>query len=95
MPVTNFKSNKLSHIDKRQRAEQVQKMIEEGLDEPCSPSKFESVRLPNKTLKQAKEVGDSTVHIATQEIQSPTTFLRGESSVPIDSFFNNDERTSV
>ncbi len=95
IPVTNFKSNKLSHIDKKQRAEQVQKMLLEGLDEPCSPTKFESIRLPNKITKHNKDVGDSTVHIATQEIQSPTQFLRGHSLSPIDNFFASDDKNSI
>jgi hypothetical protein len=58
------KSNKLSQIDKKQRAEQVQKLREDGLDEPGSPTRYESIRLPNKVIKQQKEIGAATVHIA-------------------------------
>ena len=70
-------------------------MIEDGIDEPGSPTKFESVRLPNKVVKQLKDIGDSTVHMSTQEIQSPTSFLRGGLSVPVDNFFTNDDKASV
>ena len=52
IPVTNFKSNKLSQIDKKARAEEVMRMKEEGKDMPGSPSQFEAIRQPNKTNKQ-------------------------------------------
>ena len=64
IPVANFKSNKLSHLDKKHRAEEVQKMLASGIDDPGSPTKFDAIRMPNKVTKQSKEVGQSTVCIA-------------------------------
>lgn len=45
IPIANFKSNKLSHIDKKHRAEEFEKMMESG--EPGSPKLFDAIRLPN------------------------------------------------
>ncbi len=66
--VSNFKSNKLSHIDKKQRAEEVQKMKDLGLDNPGSPGRFEAIRMPNKVSKQSKEISGTTVTMNQQEI---------------------------
>jgi hypothetical protein len=57
VPICNFKSNKLSLIDKKQRAEEAL-LIKTGKDEPGSPTRFDVIRLPNKTTKQTKEIGD-------------------------------------
>lgn len=46
--ISNFKSSKLSHIDKRQRQEEVEKMRAQGYDEPGSPTRFDAIRLPNQ-----------------------------------------------
>ena len=52
IPICNFKSNKLSHIDKKQRAEQVEHIKKSGYDEPGSPYRYEAIRLPNtKTIQ--------------------------------------------
>jgi hypothetical protein len=74
----------------------VQKIIENGLDDPGSPGKFEAIRMPNKVNKQSKEVGGSTIHTAYQEIQSPTTFLGGKQGqgLALDNFCINDEKNS-
>lgn len=50
IPICNFKSNKLSHIDKKHREEQVNQIRTQGMDEPGSPYKFEAIRLPNKII---------------------------------------------
>jgi len=47
--ISNFKSSKLSHIDKKQRQEEVEKMRKNGYDDPGSPQKFDAIRLPNKS----------------------------------------------
>jgi len=45
IPIANFKSNKLSHIDKKHRAEEFEKYIQ---NEPMSPGIYQAIRLPNK-----------------------------------------------
>jgi hypothetical protein len=52
VPITNFKSNKLSHIHKKERAEQVEIIKNSGHDEPGSPFKQEAQRQPNKKVVQ-------------------------------------------
>jgi len=44
IPVANFRSNKLSHIDKKQRAEELEALIKAGKDQV---SATDAIRLPN------------------------------------------------
>lgn len=45
IPIANFRSNKLSQLDRKQRAEEVQKLMQSGKDQVPSSDGF--VRLPN------------------------------------------------
>jgi hypothetical protein len=48
VPIANFKSNKLSQINKKQKQEEVEKLkMDPSYDMPGSPTRFESIRLPN------------------------------------------------
>ena len=73
IPIANFKSNKLSHIDKRLRAEEFERLRLE----PGSPGIHDAIRLPNKVTSQVKTLGDTRVQIKQQEIMSPTQFFGG------------------
>ena len=57
VPIANFKSNKLSHIDKKHRAEEFEKLK----NEPGSPGIYNAIRLPNKVSSQIKSLGESQV----------------------------------
>jgi len=63
IPISNFKSNKLSHIDKQTRMAEFEKMIN-SQGEPQSPMIHDAIRLPNKintsALKGAAAIGGST-----------------------------------
>lgn len=50
IPVANFKSNKLSQIDKKQRAEELDALIKSGKDQI---SATDAIRLPNAVPKGA------------------------------------------
>ena len=78
VPINNFKSNKLSQLDKKQRAVDVQHIIESGYDEPGTPYRIEAIRLPNKLVHGYKEVGGDNVtqFVESQEIQSPTLYFK-------------------
>ena len=58
IPIANFKSNKLSQLDKKQRAEEFERM---KLVEPGSPGIHDAIRLPNKVTSQVKTIGDAKV----------------------------------
>lgn len=47
IPIANFKSNKLSQIDKKQRLEEFEKL--KANPGPASPKLHDAIRLPNKT----------------------------------------------
>jgi hypothetical protein len=44
IPIANFKSNKLSQIDRKQRAEEMEKLVKSGNDKISAQ---DAVRLPN------------------------------------------------
>ena len=48
IPITNFKSNKLSMIDKKQRAEELEEIIKSGKDQIDMK---DAIRLPNALKK--------------------------------------------
>jgi hypothetical protein len=53
--ISNFKSNKLSQIDKKQRQEELEKLKAQGIDqEPGSPLRHDAIRLPNQVTTQMK-----------------------------------------
>jgi hypothetical protein len=47
IPIANFKSNKLSQIDRKQRQEEFEKI--KANPNPASPKGGEVIRMPNKT----------------------------------------------
>jgi len=57
IPIANFKSNKLSLINKKQRNEEFQKMKENP--QPLSPKIHDAIRLPNKTTNVPQDEGAS------------------------------------
>ena len=59
IPISNFKSNKLSHIDKKTRAEDFEKMMANS--EPYSPMIHDAIRLPNKASSTLKDAGEHKV----------------------------------
>lgn len=90
IPISNFKSNKLSHIDKKHRAEDFEKMIQ-AMGEPGSPTTLDVIRLPNKV----STVGGASAK-QQQEIMSPTLFFGGGIGTgTLENFFNQDEKNSV
>lgn len=93
IPIANFKSNKLSQIDRKQRQEEFEKLKTNPT--PASPKMGDVIRLPNKTTQHtqgsALAGGDSKVAME-QEIASPTSYLSGGR---IESFFNQDDKNSV
>lgn len=50
IPIANFKSNKLSQIDKKQRQEEFEK-LKKANPESDSPKVHDAIRLPNKTTQ--------------------------------------------
>lgn len=88
IPIANFKSNKLSQIDKRQRQEEFEKI--KANPQPASPKMQEVIRLPNKTTTQTE--GPAGQSALEQSIASPTSYLTGGR---IESFFNADDKNSV
>jgi hypothetical protein len=79
----------LSHIDKKHRAEEFEKLKME----PGSPGVYNAIRLPNKVSSQIKSLGESQVSLKQQEIMSPTAILGGAGR--LENFFNNDDKASV
>lgn len=49
IPIANFKSNRLSQIDKKQRQEEFKKL--KANPGPASPKVHDAIRLPNKTTQ--------------------------------------------
>jgi hypothetical protein len=49
IPIANFKSNKLSQIDRKQRLEEFEKIKQNPT--PASPKMGDVIRLPNKTTQ--------------------------------------------
>jgi hypothetical protein len=95
IPIANFKSTKLSQIDRKQRQEEFEKM--KSNPKPASPKVQDAIRLPNKTTHQQQPSALSTGggdarSGAEQEIASPTTYLSGGR---IESFFAADDKNSV
>ena len=60
IPIAQFKSNRISQIDKKHREEETKKMLANGM-EPGSPGRFDVIRLNNTTVRSLKEVGNKTV----------------------------------
>lgn len=93
IPIANFKSNKLSQIDRKQRQEEFEKL--KSNPKPASPKFQDAIRLPNKTTQhqQASALagGDGKTSV-DQEIASPTQYLSGGR---IESFFAADDKNSV
>ena len=81
IPIANFKSNKLSQIDKKQRQEEFEKM--KANPGPASPKVHDAIRLPNKTTQGQSPTGSHSTY--QSEISSPTSYLSGGR---IESFFN-------
>ncbi len=48
IPIANFKSNKLSHINKKQRQDEFLHFIQNPM--PGSPGFHDAIRLPNKAV---------------------------------------------
>lgn len=57
IPIANFKSNKLSQIDKRQRQEEFERI--KANPTPASPKMQDAIRLPNKGTGGIDESGPS------------------------------------
>jgi len=91
IPIANFKSNKLSQIDRKQRQEEFEKL--KANPTPASPKMQDAIRLPNKvTSKSEASAGGGGSKPLEQEIASPTSYLSGGR---IESFFNADDKNSV
>ena len=91
IPIANFKSNKLSQIDRKQRQEEFEKL--KANPTPASPKMQDAIRLPNKvTSKPEASAGGGGSKPLEQEIASPTSYLSGGR---IESFFNADDKNSV
>lgn len=73
-------------IDKKHREEETKKIIAIGI-EPGSPGRFDAIRLNNTTVRSLKEVGNKTVALNNQGIQSPTNILSGAASPSAVKFF--------
>lgn len=94
VPIAHFKSSKLSMIDKKQKQEEIEKMKSAGMMmDPGSPGRFESIRLPN--LQTAGTTGLGQGDSTAGQIQSPTSFLNGGGGSKIESFFAQDDKSSV
>lgn len=63
IPIAQFKSNKLSMIDKKQRAEELEKMVKDGSDKIDAS---DAVRLPNAVPKGQKMTLSIDPNTATQ-----------------------------
>jgi tRNA A-37 threonylcarbamoyl transferase component Bud32 len=90
IPIANFKSNKLSQIDKKQRAEEFERL---KANPNPSASVEDAIRLPN--TKAAGAGASDTASISSQSeqsISSPTSYLSGGR---IESFFTADDKNSV
>jgi hypothetical protein len=75
VPIAKFKSNKLSHINKKQADQDFKNMkSDEGA---MSPSNFKAVRMPNVLSINTQKVADHDVNFKTEEVSSPTSFLKG------------------
>ena len=97
IPVANFKSNKLSHIDRKARADELEAMMRDGKD---VIDENDAVRLPNALSKpKAASLTLSTdPNAPTQQmIMSPTQFLGGANpaSPRLDTFCASDDTLSV
>ncbi len=57
IPIANFKSNKLSQIDRKQRQDDFEKM--KANPNPASPKLNDAIRLPNKTTAMSPKDGQS------------------------------------
>lgn len=57
IPIANFKSNKLSQLDRKQRAEELKKIVSSGKDQVPNDGDF--VRLPN-IVKGTPKAGDKS-----------------------------------
>jgi hypothetical protein len=66
--------------------------MDPNTDMPGSPSRFESIRLPNKN-----NVGPAISNPNNNggEIQSPTGFLNGQGGNKLESFYSVDDKNSV
>ena len=85
--ISNFKSSKLCHQDKRNRMEELDKIKQTGQDEPGSPTRYDAIRLPNQLQSQVRSIGDTKVALKSQVMMSPTNILSGGAK-KMESFFN-------
>jgi hypothetical protein len=72
--------------------EEIEKMKAGGMQDPGSPGKFESIRLPNTLNTNFSSVGNDSL---AGEIQSPTGFLNGGGGSKLEHFFSQDDKSSV
>jgi hypothetical protein len=93
IPIANFKSNKLSQIDRKQRAEDLENIIKEGNDQIDAS---DAIRLPN-ALKQVNMKLTVDPNAPTQQMMmSPTSFLtNGHASPRLQTFNLNEDSNSV
>jgi len=87
--ISNFKSNKLSQLDKKQRAEDLEQMIIEGRDEVEIDA---AVRQHNVIKKNNLGAQDALANQqANSGMASPSGFLGGQFGSPRLESFNNKE----
>jgi len=72
--ISNFKSNKLSQINKKQRADEMQQMISEGKDAVDIDA---AVRQSNVIKKNANVCAQDALASQNQGMASPSGFLNG------------------
>jgi hypothetical protein len=77
IPVANFKSNKLSQIDRKKRQEDLKGIVESGND--LIDTK-DAIRLPNALAQVSMKLTTDPNAPTQQMMMSPTSFLSGAGS---------------
>ena len=94
--VANFRTHKQDQADKKNRAQQMQAMVEEGKDQ-LNQDDAAALRLPNAIKRPAGMTLSTDPSAPTQQmVMSPTSFLTGQPASPrLASFQTQDSQNNV